>query len=134
VARPVRPPPALATLDPERLAPTELAATLRFAEAAKAANTNRAYAADWADFCRWAAARRAVPLPCPPGLLCGYLAALADAGCTAATITTAPPGLDPPTANPAVREVLGRIRHARGRGRAASSPVGRPPLSQPLHS
>ena len=67
----------LATLDAATLAPAELAAALRFAAAAKADNTRRAYAADWADFCRWAAAVRAVsPLPCPPGLLCGYLAAL----------------------------------------------------------
>ena len=77
----------LATLDAAILAPAELAAALRFAEAAKAANTRRAYAADWADFCQWAAARAASPLPCPPGLLCGYLAALADAGRRASTIT-----------------------------------------------
>ena len=71
---------ALAMLDAEILAPAEIAATVRFAAAAKAANTRRAYAADWADFRRWAAARGTEPLPCPPGLLCGYLAALADGG------------------------------------------------------
>jgi hypothetical protein len=65
----------LATLDAATLAPAELAAALRFAAAAKAANTRRAYAADWADFCRWAALRGVSPHPCPPG----YLAALADA-------------------------------------------------------
>jgi hypothetical protein len=61
----------LATLDAATLAPAELAA------AAKAANTRRAYAADWVDFCRWAAmrevkppallARPAVRLPRRPG-------------------------------------------------------------------
>ena len=45
-----------AVLD-DTLAPDEIAAALRFAAAAKAVNTRRAYAADWADFCRWAAAR-----------------------------------------------------------------------------
>ena len=70
-----------------RLAPAEFAAAQRFAAAAKAANTNRAYAADWADFCRWATVRAVSPLPCPPGLLCGYLAALAEAGGRASMIT-----------------------------------------------
>ena len=126
VLAPARPAPTtstLATLDASTLAPAELAAALRFAAAAKAANTRRAYASDWADFGRWAAARGTSPLPCPPGLLCGYLSALADAGRQASTITrraaaiahhhrTA--GLDPPTASPAVREVLRGIRHALG--------------------
>ena len=71
---------ALATLDADGLAPAEMAATLRFADAAKAPNTRRAYAADWADFCRWAAARGTSSLPCPPGLVCSYLATLAEAG------------------------------------------------------
>jgi len=98
----------LATLDAATLAPAELAATLRFAEAAKAENTRRAYAADWADFCRWAALRGVSPLPCPSGLLCGYLAALADTGRSASTITRRAAaiahqhraaGFDPPTAS-----------------------------------
>jgi Phage integrase, N-terminal SAM-like domain len=128
---PALPVPAitLAVLD-ETLAPAERAAALRFADAAKAANTRRAYAADWADFCRWAAARGASPLPCPPGLLCGYLAALAEAGRSASTITRRAAaiahmhraaGRDPPTANPAVREVLRGIRHTRG-----TAPAGKP--------
>ena len=67
-APPKVPATALATLDADRLAPAEMAATLRFAAAAKAPNTRRAYAADWADFCRWAAARGASPpaLPARP--------------------------------------------------------------------
>jgi integrase len=122
----------LATLDAAILAPAELAAALRFAAAAKAANTNRAYAADWADFCRWATARAGSPLPCPPGLLCGYLAALADAGRQASTITRRAAaiahhhhaaGFDPPTANPAVREVLRGIRHTHGTAPAGKTPA-----------
>jgi len=126
----------LATLDAATLAPAELAAALRFAAAAKAANTNRAYAADWADFCRWATVRAVSPLPCPPGLLCGYLAALADAGRRASTITRRAAaiahhhraaGLDPPTASPAVREVLRGIRHTHG-----TAPQGKTPATAEL--
>jgi integrase len=135
---PARPLPAttLATLDAATLAPAELAAALRFAAAAKAANTRRAYAADWADFCRWAAARAVSPLPCPPGLLCGYLAALADSGRSAATITRRATaiahqhrvaGLAPPTASPAVREVLRGIRHTHG-----TAPQGKTPATADL--
>src|SRR5689334_8513890 len=83
----VAPEARLATLDAATLAPAEIAAALRFADAAKAKSTRRAYAADGADFCRWAEARGAAPLPCPPGLLCGYLSALAAAGRRASTIT-----------------------------------------------
>jgi integrase len=122
----------LATLDADTLAPAELAAALRFAAAAKAANTRRAYAADWADFRRWTASHGASPLPCPPGLICGYLAALADAGRSASTITRRAAaiahqhraaGLDPPTASPAVREVLRGIRHTRGTAPAGKTPA-----------
>ena len=42
------PPATLATLDPDALDSAEIAAAVRFAEAAKAANTRRAYASDWA--------------------------------------------------------------------------------------
>jgi hypothetical protein len=57
----------LATLDAAILAPAELAAALRFADA-KAANTHRAYAADWADFCRWRPAAPGPALPARPAL------------------------------------------------------------------
>jgi integrase len=129
---PARPSTSLATLDAERLAPAEIAAALRFAEAAKAAHTRRAYASDWADFCRWAETRGAAPLPCPPGLLCGYLAALAEAGRSAATITRRAAavahmhraaGFDSPTTSPAVREVLRGIRHTLGTAPASKTPA-----------
>ena len=122
-APPRVPATALATLDADRLAPAEMAATLRFAAAAKAQNTRRAYAADWADFCRWAAGRGTSSLPCPPGLVCSYLAALAEGGRRASTITRRAAaiahmhraaGFDSPSTNPAVREVLRGIRHTLG--------------------
>ncbi len=122
---------SLAVLD-ETLDPREVVSAVRFADAAKAANTRRAYAADWADFCRWAATRGAESLPCPPGLLCAYLAALADAGRSASTITRRAAaiahvhraaGFDSPAANPAVREVLRGIRHTCGTAPARKTPA-----------
>jgi integrase len=131
--KPAHPGPAArrAVLD-DTLDPDEIAAAARFAAAAKAANTLRAYAADWVDFGRWAAARGVSPLPCPPGLLCGYLAALADAGLRASTITRRATaiahhhraaGFDAPTASPAVREVLRGIRHTHGTAPARKTPA-----------
>ena len=124
----------LAVLD-ATLNPDEIAAAVRFAEAAKAAHTRRAYASDWADFDRWAASRGLSPLPCPPGLLCGYLAALADSGLRASTITRRAAaighqhraaGFDSPTASSAVREVLRGIRHTHGT--APQSKTRPPPI------
>jgi integrase len=121
----------LAVLD-ATLDPAEITAALRFAAAAKAAHTRRAYASDWADFSCWMATRGASPLPCPPGLLCGYLAALAEAGRRASTITRRAAaiahhhrvaGFDPPTASPAVREVLRGIRHTSGTAPAGKTPA-----------
>ena len=131
-APPKVPATALATLDADRLAPAEMAATLRFAEAAKAQNTRRAYAADWADFCRWAASRGTSSLPCPPGLVCGYLAALAEGGRRASTIGRRAAaiahmhraaGFDSPSTNPAVREVLRGIRHTLGMAAQSKTPA-----------
>ena len=131
-APPRVPATALATLDADRLAPAEMAATLRFADAAKAQNTRRAYAADWADFCRWAAARGAAPLPCPPGLVCSYLATLAEGGLRASTIGRRAAaiahmhraaGFNSPSTNPAVREVLRGIRHTLGTAPQSKTPA-----------
>ena len=123
---------ALATLDAYRLAPAEMAATLRFADAAKAVHTRRAYAADWADFSQWAASRGAPSLPCPPGLLCGYLATLAEGSLRASTIGRRAAavahmhraaGFDSPSTNPAVREVLRGIRHTLGTAPQSKAPA-----------
>jgi integrase len=102
----------------------DLTAALGFAEAAKAANTRRAYASDWADFIAWVVARDTTPLPCPPGLLAAYLAALAAAG-RAAAIAHAHQvaGFASPTASPALREVLRGIRHALGTAPRRKTPA-----------
>jgi integrase len=72
----------------------------------------------------------------PAGLLCGYLAALADSGLRASTITRRAAaiahhhraaGREPPTASPAVREVLRGIRHTRG-----TAPGGKTPATAEL--
>ena len=131
VPAPVPPAATLALLN-DRLAPAEIASTLRFAQAAKARSTQLAYASDWADFRRWADMRGASPLPCPPGLLCGYLAALAETGRRASTITRRATaiahyhhatGFNSPTTNPAVREVLRGIRHTIGTAPGTKTPA-----------
>ena len=48
-----------------------------FAEDARAENTRRAYAADWADFATWCAAGGLDPLPAAPSTVAAYLSAKA---------------------------------------------------------
>jgi integrase len=126
-----RAPTTLAVLD-DRLAPDEIAAAVRFAEAAKAENTRSGYGSDWRRFEGWCGTRNVPPLPCPPGLLCAYLSALADAGLRASSIGRAAAaiahyhhaaGCDPPNRNPAVREVLRGIRHTLGTAPRVKTPA-----------
>jgi integrase len=122
----------IATLDADALDPDEIAAALRFAAAARSANTRLAYAADWAHFVTWCAERGASPLPCPPGLMAGYLAALAASGLRASTIGRRAAGVahvhrmnghTPPTASEAVRAVLRGIRHSLGTAPSSKAPA-----------
>ena len=64
-----------------------------YAGRAKAANTLRAYRADWADFTAWCARYALPPLPAAPETVALYLAALADAGRKASTLQHARPTL-----------------------------------------
>jgi hypothetical protein len=91
----------LATLEAAILAPAELAGALRFAAAAKAANTNRAYAADWVDFCRWAAARGVSPCPARPACC----AAISRPSPTPAAARRPSPAALPPSPSPPRRRV-----------------------------
>ena len=127
-APPRVPATALATLDADRLAPADVAATLRFAEAQ---NTRRAYAADWADFCRWAAARRAAP--CPARRPRVQLPRHPGRG-RPPRLDHRPPrrrgrhmhraaGFDSPSTNPAVREVLRGIRRELGTAPQSKTPA-----------
>lgn len=122
----------LAILDAGTLDPGEITATLHFAAAARAENTRLAYAADWTHFAAWVAQRGASPLPCPPGLLAGYLSALAETGLRASTISRRASGIAhvhrmsghaPPTASEAVRAVLRGIRHTLGTAPRTKTPA-----------
>ena len=62
----------LATLD-DRLSEADVAATLRFAEASRSANTRLAYAADWRAFVSWCSRTGRNAPALLPGLLCGHL-------------------------------------------------------------
>ncbi len=57
-----------------------------YAGQAKAANTLRAYRADWADFAAWCDRYALPPLPAAPETVALYLAALADGGRKASTL------------------------------------------------
>ena len=128
---PARRTPSLATLD-ERLTADEIRATLGYAEASRAANTRTAYAGDWSHFVAWCGERDATPLPCPPGLLCGYLSALASAGLRASTISRRASGIahlhrmhghEPPTNAEAVKAVLRGIRRELGTAPRRKAPA-----------
>jgi integrase len=121
----------LATLD-DRLSEADVAATLRFAEASRSANTRLAYDADWRAFVSWCGERSATPLPCSPGLLCGHLSALAEVGLRASTIGRRASGIahvhrlngfEPPTNSEAVKQVLRGIRRTLGTARQAKMPA-----------
>ena len=52
----------------------------RYADASRAASTQRAYAGDWRRFSRWCAARGLDTLPADPRVVAVFLSAEADAG------------------------------------------------------
>ena len=104
----------------------DLAAQARhYTNEAKAANTRRAYAADWRDFTAWCATRRLAALPAAPETVALYLTELAGR-CKTSTlkrrlsaISQAHQGHgqakhDAPTAHPTVRAVWAGIRRAKG--------------------
>jgi integrase len=75
--------PATGTAPVPRLTPTPaglaaLAAAQALAKKANAANTLRAYKADWRHFADWCAAHGFVPVPAAPAVVGAYLASLAD--------------------------------------------------------
>src|SRR5438067_1494259 len=98
---------------------------------AVAANTRRAYAADWRLFVAWCEAHQLAPLPAAPETVALYLVAHADVR-KAATLgrwlvaiaqahRTA--GVDAPTATLAVRSVWAGIRRAHGTAPAGKAPA-----------
>ena len=78
-------PPSAAGLP--ALADAELDAARSFAEQEKAAATRRAYRSDFVIFAAWGRVRSAEPLPASPAAAAAFLAAEANAGAKASTIT-----------------------------------------------
>lgn len=100
------------------LAP-EIESAEGYAAASRAENTRRAYGSDVRAFAAWCAARGLAALPAAPESVALYLAAMADAGRTVATIGRALvaisqahklAGLDSPRSHRAVQETFKGIR------------------------
>ncbi len=72
---------------PATLVADDVAAARRFIEAAAAPATWRAYQSDWAIYSDWCAARNLTPLPSPPAQVAMFLAAEAEAGKAASTLS-----------------------------------------------
>jgi site-specific recombinase XerD len=100
-----------------------MASVRAYLAAEKSDNTRRAYASDFADFSAWCDTRRYNGLPAEPIVVAQYLAALADGGLKASTITRRcaairyahkAAGLEPPTNAEGVKAVLRGIRRTKG--------------------
>jgi len=87
-----------------------------------AANTTRAYRADWADFAAWCGAHGLTPLPAVPATVALYLTDRAKT-CKAATLARRlcaiaaahkEAGRPSPTTDPTVRLLLAGVRRAKG--------------------
>ena len=98
----------------------------------RAANTYRAYRADWEDFARWCAAEQRPTLPATAETLMLYLAELGGAGkristvCRRATAITQvhkAAGLETPATNPAVGELLADMRRTHGTAPETKDPL-----------
>ena len=102
-----------------------------YADASKAANTRRAYRADWADFAAWCERHGHTALPATPATLALYLAERAET-CKPATlgrrlVTIAQAhkaaGHDTPTTAPVVRAVWAGIRRVKGTAQEGKAPA-----------
>lgn len=91
----------------------------RYAEAATAAATRRAYAQDWRVWTAWCAARGEQPLPADPLSVAAYLTGLAESGSPPSTVTRRltgiarvhrDAGLISPSEHEGVRRVMRGIR------------------------
>jgi hypothetical protein len=102
-----------------------------YARAAHAANTLRAYQADWRDFSRWCHTTEQVALPAEPATVGSYLADRAATRSTAtvsrrlAAISTAHrlAGHHLDTRHPAIRTVMQGIRRTHGTAAAQGEPA-----------
>lgn len=103
------------------LLPGEAERVGRYARAATAASTRRAYAADWRRWVESCTSRGISPLPADPAAVAAYLSELADAGTAPSTITRRlsgiarmhrDSGLPSPSEHPGVRRVLRGVRRS----------------------
>lgn len=110
----------------------ELRSAETYARASKSAATVRAYRSDLKDFVTWCQARGLDPMPASPATVAAYLAALADSGLKASTITRRAAaltsahrsaGFPPPTSSDPVKAVLKGIRRSIGIAPAPKSPA-----------
>jgi len=98
-------------------------AACEFAQNSNAANTRRAYAADWRHFRTWCASVGQIVLPATPAVVAAYLGAMAGAGAKVKTIERRCTAIrhfhvaarhDNPAAHPGVRATLDGIRRTLG--------------------
>jgi integrase len=115
---------ALVTANPNALPDRSLGlenladAALRYANATRAASTERAYTSDWEDFAEFTQFFQRTPLPADPETVVFYVTHLADTmrpstidrRLAAISVWHRRNGYQTPTANPAVREVMKGIR------------------------
>ncbi len=121
--------PDIDLVDDARLpafAAAELATARRYADASRAASTQRAYASDWRRFSAWCLARGLETLPADPRVVAVFLSAEAEAGSAPLTIGRRlaaigwmhrRAGLQPPQAREgaaAILEVMAGIRRSHG--------------------
>ena len=104
----------------------ELGTARRYADASRAASTQRAYASDWRRFSAWCLARGLETLPADPRVVAVFLSAEADAGSAPLTVGRRlaaigwmhrRAGLQPPQAREgtaAILEVMAGIRRSHG--------------------
>ncbi len=116
--------PAVAELP--SLAHAEIATARRYADASRAASTQRAYASDWRRFSAWCLARGLDTLPADPRAVAVFFSAEADAGSAPPTVGRRlaaigwmhrRAGLQPPQAREgaaALLEVMAGIRRSHG--------------------
>jgi site-specific recombinase XerD len=105
------------------LTPAAVARAQAYQRASRSRGTMRVYAGDWRRFAAWCEEARVPPLPAQPAAVVAFLASEADSGIKAATITRRAAAisymheierLPSPTADPAVKAVLGGIRRTLG--------------------
>ncbi len=123
-SEPAAPGPAVADLP--SLHHAEIATARRYADASRAASTQRAYASDWRRFSAWCFARQLESLPADPRVVAVFLSAEAQAGSAPLTVGRRlaaigwmhrRAGLQPPQAREgaaAILEVMAGIRRSHG--------------------